>query len=425
MATQEQNDLLTRTGPDTKMGKLMRRYWIPCLLTSELPAPDCPPVRLKILSERLLAFRDSDGTPGLIDEFCAHRGVSLWFGRNEEGGIRCPYHGWKYNTQGQCIEVPSEPAESGFCDRIKLTSYPLIEKGGVIWAYMGAAEDRPPEPDFEWLNLPPENVFISKRWQESNYLQAMEGGIDSAHVSFLHSGDLKTEKLRLGSKGAQYQRDRLPKFEIVHSDGGLYIGARRNAENDSHYWRITQWIMPWYTMVPPYGDSALHGHAWVPIDDGNNFAWTISYHPTRALTDFELENLRAGDGIHAKLIPGSFQPVLNKHNDYGMDRAAQKEGLYYSGIRGIANQDASLQESMGPIQDRTRENLSSTDNAIIMARQRLRKAAVALEKGAAPAGLDPETHRVRSASFVLPVGTAYLEREDALKAVPGTKHVSI
>lgn len=143
MATQEQSELLTHTGPDTPMGNLMRQYWIPILLSEELPEPDCPPVRVRLLSERLIAFRDTEGKLGLIDEFCAHRGVSLWFGRNEEGGIRCPYHGWKYNTKGECVEVPSEPDESGFCSRIRLTAYSLEEKGGVIWAYMGPPEEKP------------------------------------------------------------------------------------------------------------------------------------------------------------------------------------------------------------------------------------------------------------------------------------------
>ncbi|WP_332712761.1 Rieske 2Fe-2S domain-containing protein [Pelagibacterium mangrovi] len=426
MASQEQNELLTRTGPGTPMGELMRRYWIPVMLSEELPEPDCPPVRVKVLSERLIAFRDTNGELGMIDEFCAHRGVSLWFGRNEEGGIRCPYHGWKYNTKGECLEVPSEPVESGFCQRIKLTSYSLKEKGGVIWAYMGDPAEQPELPGFEWMDLPAEHVYISKRWQESNYLQAMEGGIDSAHVSFLHSGELHTDKLHQGTKGAQYQRDRMPKFEVVDSSGGLFIGARRNGEDNHYYWRITQWIMPWYTMVPPYGDNALNGHAWVPIDDENNFAWTFTYHPTRPLTEEEVETMRAGGGIHTNLIPGTFQPVLNMRNDYGMDRQAQKEGRYYSGIPGIAMQDASLQESMGPIQDRTKENLTSTDNAIIMARQRLRKAAKALEKGDLPPGRDPNCHRVRSASFVLPVGEAFQDKKlDDLTARPGIHHTSI
>lgn len=426
MATQEQNDLLTQTGPGTKMGALLRRFWIPVLLSEELPEPDCPPVRVKVLSERLLAFRDTSGNLGLIDEFCAHRGVSLWFARNEEGGIRCPYHGWKYNTKGECLEVPSEPAESGFCQRIRLTAYPLVEKGGVIWTYMGPSEEQPEFPGFEWLDLPASHVYISKRWQESNFLQAMEGGIDSAHVSFLHSGELHTDKLHAGTKGAQYQRDRMPKFEVVDSSGGLFIGARRNGGENEYYWRVTQWIMPWYTMVPPYGDNALNGHAWVPIDDGNNFAWTFTYHPTRPLTGEEVQTMKEGGGIHTNLIPGTFHPVLNMRNDYGMDRQAQKEGRYYSGVPGIAMQDASLQESMGPIQDRTKENLTSTDNAIIMARQRLRKAAIGLEQGKVPAGLKADAHKVRSASFVLPVGDAFQEKMiDALTARPGVHHTSI
>src|SRR6202521_1946004 len=153
MITGEQNALLTQTGPATAMGVLFRRYWIPALLADELPRPDCPPVRVRLLSERLIAIRDSDGRPGLMDEFCAHRGVSLWFGRNEENGLRCPYHGWKYDVTGQCIEVPSEPEESGFCRKIKLKSYPCLEAGGVIWAYMGPPEKTPPVPAFEWVSM--------------------------------------------------------------------------------------------------------------------------------------------------------------------------------------------------------------------------------------------------------------------------------
>src|SRR6202140_3391097 len=171
MLRKEQNDLLTQTGPGTPGGKLFRSYWLPVLLSEELPENDSPPVRVKLLSERLLAFRDSDDRLGLIDEFCAHRGVSLWFGRNEEKGLRCPYHGWKYDVTGQCIDLPSEPASSGFCGKIKLKSYPCVEAGGVIWAYMGPAAEQPPEPAFEWVGLPRSHVFLSKRWQESNYLQ--------------------------------------------------------------------------------------------------------------------------------------------------------------------------------------------------------------------------------------------------------------
>src|SRR3954466_14848168 len=174
----EQNELLTRTGPGTPMGRLFRRYWLPALLAEELPEPDCPPVRVRLLSERLIAFRDTENRLGLIDEFCAHRGVSLWFGRNEQSGLRCPYHGWKYDVTGQCIEVPSEPAESGFCRKIKLKSYPLVLRGNVLWTYMGPPEQQPSLPEWEFATVPAGQSFMSKRWQESNWLQALEGAID-------------------------------------------------------------------------------------------------------------------------------------------------------------------------------------------------------------------------------------------------------
>ncbi|HTH99267.1 MAG TPA: Rieske 2Fe-2S domain-containing protein [Stellaceae bacterium] len=427
MLRPEQNALVTESGPQTPMGDVFRRYWIPTLLAEELPEPDCPPVRVTLLSERLLAFRDSEGRLGLISEFCAHRRVSLWFGRNEEGGIRCPYHGWKYDVTGQCVDVPSEPKESGFCETVKLAGYPLVEKGGVLWAYLGPKEAQPPLPEFEWMALPESRRYVSKRFQECNYLQAMEGGIDASHVSFLHSGELHTDPLHRNTKGAEYQKDTKPKYEIHESAGGLLIGARRNADPGNYYWRITQWIMPWYTMVPPYGDNALNSHAWVPVDDTNCFAWTITYHPTRDLTEEELSAMRDGKGIHANLIPGSFRTVANRANDYFMDRAAQKSGRLYSGVAGIAMQDASLQESMGPVVDRSLERLVSTDDAIIKARQRLLRAAKALQtEGQAPAGVEPVCHRVRSATFVLPVDQEYHKaRADAFVAKEGVPHTSI
>ena len=426
MLTHEQSELITRTGPATPMGNFLRRYWIPILQAEELPENECPPVRVKLLSERLLAWRDSRGRCALIDEFCAHRGVSLWFGRNEENGLRCPYHGWKYDWTGQCVEVPSEPPERGFCQGIKLKSYPLVESGGILWAYMGPPEAEPKLPVFEWTEVPATHRYFSKRWQECNYLQAMEGGLDSSHVSFLHSGELHTDLLHRGTKGAQYQQDRTPKFEVIESPGGLYVGARRNAEPGYYYWRITQWIMPWYIMVPPYGDNALNAHAWVPIDDENCFVWTFTYHPTRPLSTTEVDVMRKGGGIHVELTPGTFRPIINKYNDYRIDRAAQKAGRTYSGVVGIAMQDASVQESIGPIADRTKENLVSTDNAIIMARHRLRRAVLALQRGTAPPGLNQECQRVRSASFVLPNDVPFVgARHEDLRARTGIPHTSI
>ena len=428
MLRKEQNDLLTQTGPDTAGGRLFRSYWIPALLARELPENDCPPVRVKLLSERLIAFRDSEGRLGLMDEFCAHRGVSLWFGRNEEGGLRCPYHGWKYDHTGQCIEVPSEPVESGFCKKIKLKSYPLIERGGVLWTYMGPADKQPPLPEWEFALVPDAQRFVSKRVQESNWLQAMEGGIDSSHVSFLHRGELNTDPLFKGAKANQYNlRDSRPVFEVVESAGGLYIGARRDADEGNYYWRITQWVMPSFTMIPPRGNHPVHGHFWIPIDDENCWTWSFDYHPTRPLTAEQVKAMEDGKGIHVKYVPGTFRPLANKDNDYLIDRAAQKAGRTYSGVEGIGMQDASLQESMGPIVDRTKENLVSTDNGIIMARHRLLKAVRALmQNETVPPGVDIAHQRVRSAAVVLPPNRPFIEAaKEALTVQEGTAHASV
>jgi len=428
MLRKEQNALVTQTGPATPMGRLFRSYWQPVLLAEELPANDCPPVRVKVLSERLVAFRDSEGCYGLIDEFCPHRGASLWFGRNEECGLRCPYHGWKFDVNGQCVEVPSEPVESGFARKIKVQSYPLVERGGVLWTYMGPPEQKPPLPEWEFALVPPAQRFVSKRLQECNWLQAMEGGIDSSHVSFLHRGNINSDPLFKGAKGNQYNmQDLAPVFEVVESPGGLYIGARRNAENGNYYWRITQWVMPSFTMIAPRGGHTVHGHFWIPIDDGNCWAWSYDYHPTRAITEAERRAMEEGKGIHCKYVPGTYRPLANKDNDYLMDRAAQLRGDTYSGIEGIAVQDSSLQESMGPIVDRTKENLVSTDNGIIMARHRLMRAAKALvEKGIEPPGVALVHQRVRSASVILPPDQPFKDAaKEALKVRTGVAPATV
>jgi phenylpropionate dioxygenase-like ring-hydroxylating dioxygenase large terminal subunit len=410
------------------MGDLFRRYWIPALLAEELPSNDSPPVRVKLLSERLIAFRDSEGRMGLIDEFCPHRGASLWFGRNEQCGLRCPYHGWKFDTTGQCIEVPSEPPESKFADRIKLTGYPLVERGGILWTYMGPADRQPPLPEWEFATVTAKQRFVSKRFQECNYLQAMEGGIDSSHVSFLHSGNLESDPLFKGARGNKYNlSDMQPYFEVVESPGGLYIGARRNAEDGNYYWRITQWVMPSFTMVPPRGNHSVHGHFWIPVDDEHCWAWSYDYHPTRELADAEVAAMKDGKGVHVKLIPGTYRPMANKDNDYLMDRDAQRRGTTYSGIEGIAIQDGSLQESMGPIVDRTKENLASTDNGIIMARHRLMKAAKELQqKSTLPPGIEPAHQKVRSASVILPPDQPFKDAaREALRARKGVAPASV
>lgn len=427
MLTKQDNDLLTRTGPQTPMGDLFRRFWQPALLAEELPEADCPPVRVQLCSERLIAFRDSQNRLGLIDEFCAHRRVSLWFGRNEESGLRCPYHGWKYDVFGNCVEVPSE-VNPKFCQQIKLKSYPLVEKGGVLWTYMGDPDNKPPLPEYEFCNVGPEQRFISKRVQECNWLQAMEGGIDSSHVSFLHRGALNTDSLFKGAEGNKYNlSDLRPVFEVVETAGGLLIGVRRNAEGDQYYWRITPWLLPAFTMIPPRADHPVHGHFWVPIDDENCWAWSFDYKESRDLTHQERRAMEQGGGIHCEYVPGTYIPLANKRNDYLMDRQAQKDGVTYSGVRGFAAQDASLQESMGPICDRTQEKLAPTDRGIILARKQLLQTVKALQQdGTPPPGVAPDTHKVRSAAVLLPKGEAYHEAaKEQLRAVPGKPHASV
>jgi nitrite reductase/ring-hydroxylating ferredoxin subunit len=399
----ETAEILVRTGPGTAMGELMRRYWVPVLLSSEIAEPDCPPVRVQILGEKLLAFRDTSGQPGLIDEFCSHRGVSLYFGRNEEGGIRCAYHGLKFDRTGACVDVPSAPQS---CKHMGLKGYPCIERAGMVWAYMGPKDKQPAPPDVEWCTLPESHVFVSKRLQQSNYLQAMEGGIDTSHVSYVHSFEVDTDPMHQGTKALDYiKADGNVVFDIEKQPFGLTLFGRRNGEPDSYYWRVTQWLFPWFTLIPPFGEHSLGGHVWVPIDDENCWAWSINFRPDRPLSEEERADMAAGKGIHCEYEPGSWRTKANKDNDYLIDRQAQKDKRAYSGIFGFAVQDSSLQESMGPIQDLQREKLLPTDRAIVMARRMLVEAATALlQDGVEPPALDADCQRVRAAGVLLPRG---------------------
>jgi nitrite reductase/ring-hydroxylating ferredoxin subunit len=395
----EVSEILVRTGPGTRMGNLMRRYWVPVLLSNEIAEPDGPQVRVQILGEKLLAFRDSEGRPGVIDEFCSHRGVSLYFGRNEENGIRCAYHGLKFDRNGKCVDVPSAPQ---ICERMNIKAYPCIERGGIVWAYMGPADNMPAPPELEWCTLPASHVFVSKRWQESNYLQAMEGGIDTAHVSYVHRYEVDTDPMHRGVKALDYiKADGNVIFNIEKTPFGLTLFGRRNGEPDSYYWRVTQWLFPWFTLIPPFGRHSLAGHVWVPIDDHNCWAWSINFHPDKPLSAEERRDMEQGKGIHVECEPGTFRPKANKDNDYLIDRAAQKERRAYSGVFGFAMQDASLQESMGPIQNHEAERLLPTDKAIVMARRMLHEAALGLEQGIEPPAINASAQHVRAAGVLL------------------------
>jgi phthalate 4,5-dioxygenase oxygenase subunit len=400
---QATSDLLTRTGPGTPMGNLMRRYWVPVLSSSEIREPDGPQVRVQILGEKLIAFRDTEGQPGLIDEFCSHRGASLFFGRNEECGIRCSYHGLKFDRTGACVDVPSAPQVA---DRMRIKAYPCIERAGLVWAYMGPPGQQPEAPEVEWCSLPESHVYISKRLQQSNYLQAMEGGIDTAHVSYVHKYEVDIDPMHRGVKALDYiKADGNVIFDIEKNPFGLTLYGRRNGDADSYYWRITQWLFPWFTLIPPFGEHALGGHVWVPIDDENCWAWSINYHPDKPLSAAEREEMASGKGIHVKYEdaqPMTWRPRANKDNDYLIDRQAQKDLRAYSGVFGFSEQDASLQESMGPIQDRTKERLLPTDKAIVMARRMLQEAALGLEQGLEPPALQAAAQHVRAAGVLLP-----------------------
>ena len=401
-------ETLVRTDAGTPVGKLLRRYWVPCLLSSEIEKPASPQVRVQIMGEKLLAFRDSEGRVGLISEFCSHRGASLYFGRNEEGGIRCSYHGLKFDVSGKCIDVPQAPQ---VCERMSITGYPCVERAGIVWAYMGPPEKQPEPPGVEWANLPDSHVFVSKRLQECNYLQAMEGGIDTSHVSFVHRFEVDGDPFHQGTKANEYiKKDGNVTFEIERHDGGLTLFGRRKGEPDSYYWRVTQWIFPWYNLIPPFGDHALGGHVWVPIDDHNCWAWSINFRPDRPLSPTERSHLAEGKGIHCEYEPGtdvpggSFRPKANKDNDYLMDRVAQREKRNFSGVFGFSAQDASLQESMGRIQNHANEKLLPSDRAIVMARRMLHEAALKLEEGIDPPALRSRAQRVRAAGVLLPHG---------------------
>jgi phthalate 4,5-dioxygenase oxygenase subunit len=410
MLTREENELLTRTGPNTPAGAYFRRYWLPALLASEVPTPDCPPVRLRILGEDLIAFRDTEGKVGLIDEYCPHRGASLFWGRNEECGLRCVYHGWKFDASGSCVDMPNEPPEYGFHNKIRTTAYPTREYGGIIWAYLGPSDRSPDLPKLEWARVPENHRFISKRRQETNYLQAIEGGIDSSHSNFLHASldafrvtDSYLEKVRNSNnlRARYHLLDKSPRFTIKKTDYGLVIAVRRNAEEDSYYWRLTQFLLPSYSIIPHQKGLSIHGHCWVPRDDETCWVWTMSWNPDAPLSEEEWKAIQEESFVHAGVDPVTLRPLRNKDNNYLVDRDQQRISNM-TGIHGFAAQDQAIQESMGPIVDRTREHLGTSDTAIIAMRRLLLDEIRALQDDKEPfAARHGDSYWVRSASMVL------------------------
>jgi hypothetical protein len=285
---------------------------------------------------------------------------------------------------------------------MRIKSYPCVERGDVLWAYMGPPDTQPPPPELEWCLVPASHRFVSKRYQASGWLQAMEGGIDTTHASWVHRFELDQDPMHNQAYANKYiKADRNAVFDLEEAPHGLTIFGRRNGEEDSHYWRVTQWIFPWFTLIPPFGPHALGGHMWIPIDDESCWAWSVNFLPDRPLPDDELQAMREGKGIHVKYIPGTFVPLANPGNDWLIDRQAQKDLRSFSGVEGFSIQDASLQESMGPIQDYSKEHLVSTDRPIVTVRRMLARAAKALQEGTQPPARDPAAQRVRAASVLL------------------------
>ncbi len=419
MLTKDENETLTRVEQGTPMGDLMRRYWLPTLLSSELPAPDCAPVRVRLLGEQLIAFRDTKGKVGLLSEFCPHRLTSMFFGRNEDGGLRCVYHGWKFDTAGNCLDMMNEPPGSDFHTKIKTTAYPVVEMGDLIWAYLGSEDKRPPEPRFEWTQVPSDHRLLTKNWQECNWLQALEGGIDTAHAPILHRRITENTDRPGIAVNTNLVKGQAPKIEIDRTDYGYRYAGLRDLGDDRNVIRAYHYVMPFHQFRPlQFGlqgqdpRSLIAGHVWVPMDDENCMVYNWMYnYAGQPLTDADKEEefqLGRGPG---EMLP-DFRTKRNKSNDWMIDRQVQKYETF-TGIEGINTQDQAIQESMGPIVDRSGENLANSDMAIVIARRMLLDAASTVADGGDPPGTGDSYYNVRAIDAILPSDVDWRESLDS------------
>lgn len=360
MLTKEQNELVTRTSAGTPMGDLIRRYWIPAVMTEEIPTPDCPPVQVKILGEELVAFRDSNGRVGLLAEHCSHRGTSLYYGRNEDCGLRCIYHGWKYDVEGNVLETPAEPASSTFRFRIKHTAYPTHEVNGIVFAYMGPPDKKPLFPHYEWTRVPADHCYVTKAYQECNYLQGLEGECDSSHLSWLH------RSFEVDRDQALYQRDASPAYETEETDFGLRLIALRDAGDGRRYVRVSAYLFPCAVAVP-VGTRDANGkldgfevHTYIPIDDTHSWRWDFGFRRSRVVTDADVHR--------RKVIGPNFRRIPNLSNHYLQDREMQRT-KNFTGMVDFLTHDSCATESMGPLYDRSKEHLGVSDKAVIAVRR--------------------------------------------------------
>ncbi|SJZ52116.1 Rieske [2Fe-2S] domain-containing protein [Enhydrobacter aerosaccus] len=414
MLSQADNEFLTQSGKGTPMGELLRRFWMPALLCEELPERDGPPKKIKIMGENLLAFRDTNGRVGIVEPHCPHRAANLYYGRNEECGIRCAYHGWKFDVDGNCVDLPTSPPDSKFKDTIKLLSYPVREWADIIWVYMGPREHMPELPQIELGLVPAASRYVTKKWQDCNWVQSLEGAIDTSHFSFLHrvlTTDAAEARAAM-SKAAiadqstpndrirWVQNDPRPKFTILNHDAGLVIGGARKTDGPDLYWRIAQFLMPNHAYTPAaFPGETYWGQCWVPVDDTTCWIFTYCWQPERPFSNVERTKFAGGFNVHAE-VDKEYMPLRNLRNDYLLDRHAQKTESY-TGIVGVSEQDAAIQDSQGPIQDRTRERLGPTDLGIIAFRKLVMGAAQALQQGEEPKATGAaDKYAVRSGGWI-------------------------
>jgi phthalate 4,5-dioxygenase oxygenase subunit len=391
------NEILTRVGPGTPMGELMREYWIPALMSSEVVA-DGPPLRVKLLCEELIAFRTISGKVGIMDHHCPHRRTSLFFGRNEEDGIRCVFHGWKFDVAGNCLDQPNVPPHLGSTYKVRVKAYPTTEKAGVIWVYMGKRAVPPPLPAFPVFDLPQDRLSVWCEQRACNYLQPIEGELDTSHAGFLHMGQASSTAHANTTYGNKLDvENRAVEYKVVDTEGGLLAGGYRPADDKNTYWRLGNFLLPFWTQPPPcaFGTEAL-ARAWVPMDDSHTMLLAVS-------TDTYLmaQGPRAS---HPKGVPsmsfeyeflpntsdwyGRWRMASDAGNDYRIDREVQRT-LSYSGVEGLDVQDSMVQESMGAIAEHDKEHLVPSDLAVARIRRRLLLAAKALqERGTIPPGVD-------------------------------------
>ena len=397
MLSKEDNDLLTLTNPGTPMGALFRRFWLPVMLSQELPQPDGPPARVRVMGEDFVAFRDTKGRVALIDPHCPHRGANLFFGRNEDCGIRCVYHGWKFDVNGECVEAPALK-DAGNYDalraRARLKTCPVREAGEIIWAYLGPEGTAPAFPHMEFCDVPDAQRFVSKKLQQCNWAQASEGAFDTAHFSFLHNsvGDAddmevmsQSEAAASGDKRRVYwlRKDGAPRFTVVEHPAGLVMGAARRFDGEDLYWRVSQFLMPSHALAPStFPGEHYHGQTFVPIDETSCWIYCYTWNPGRALTNAERDRFAGGHTVHAS-VDKNWVPHRNRDNDYLIDRMDQRLRSF-TGIKGVSEQDAAVQDSQGFIADRTKELLGPTDFGVVRFRRMILDAAKALQNGTAP-----------------------------------------